>query len=124
MEITATPWHETRTLIPPRIEMLQDEGMVQQKKSFLKSEAPQSATAKLRFVHYNESYIKYCFLKEFYDFLFDGTRQELLSEGSKNELIALVTQVVIDFVEYCNQQSLEENSRELFREFCKVSLFK
>ncbi|MEG5174894.1 hypothetical protein [Microcoleus sp. B3-D7] len=124
MEIETTPWHETRTLIPPRIEMLQREGMVQYKGSFLKKEAPKSAILKFRFIHYNANYVKYCFLKELYQLLFDGARQELLSEGEQNRVLFDLSEVVTDFTQYCRENPLEENARELFRGFCKAHLFK
>ncbi|MEG4802234.1 hypothetical protein QUB63_19445 [Microcoleus sp. ARI1-B5] len=114
MEIETTPWYETRTLVSPAVEMLQKEGLIQYKGSFLKTESPRCATLKSRFVHYDTNYVKYCFLKEFYQLLFD-------SEDSK--LTLLLAEVVTDFAEYCQKQSLEENPRELFRDFCKVYLF-
>ena len=77
MEIETTPWHETRSLISPQIEMLQEDGMIQYKGSFLKKENPKTATLKKRFIHYNANYVKYCFLKEFYQLLFEGDRQEI-----------------------------------------------
>ena len=63
MEVTTTPWHETRSLISPQIEMLQEDGMIQYKNSFLKTESPKSAVSTKRFIHYDVNYIKYCFLK-------------------------------------------------------------
>ncbi|MEG4812736.1 hypothetical protein QUA82_35270, partial [Microcoleus sp. F8-D3] len=119
-EIETTPWHETRTLISPEIEMLQEGGMIQYKKSFLKSEAPQSAIPKSRFIYYDGNYVKYCFLKEFYQLLFDGVRQELLTEGDENELTVILAKVVTDFTQYCRENPLEESARELFRDFCKI----
>ena len=123
MEIETTPWHETRSLISPQIEMIQEDGMIQYKKSFLKTESPQTGVLKPRFIHYNTNYIKYCFLKEFYQLLFDGVRQERFVGSNKNELSELLGEVIIDFFEYCQEQSLEEDARELFRTFCKVHLF-
>jgi hypothetical protein len=122
MEVETTPWYETRSLISPQIEMLQEDGMIQYKGSFLKDESPQTATLKKRFIQYNANYVKYCFLKEFYQLLFDGTRQNIL-KSDNNELFALLAEVVVDFAEYCQEQSSEENARELFRTFCKVHLF-
>lgn len=123
MEIEATPWHKTRSLIAPQIEMLQEDGMVQYKKSFLKSESPKEATATSRFVAYDASYVKYCLLKEFYQLLFDGVRQEVF-KGDNNELVALFTEVINSFAEYCREQPSEEDAHELFRAFCKAHLFK
>ncbi|MEG4294883.1 hypothetical protein Q5692_39775 [Microcoleus sp. C2C3] len=122
MEIETTPWHETRSLISPQIEMLQEDGMIQYKKSFLKTESPQTATVKPRFIHYDANYIKYCFLQEFYQLLFDGVRQEVF-EGDNNELVALLAEVVTDFTDYCREQPSKENARELFRAFCKPHLY-
>jgi hypothetical protein len=123
MEVKTTPWHETRSLISPQIEMLQEDGMIQYKGSFLKKESPRCATLKSRFIFYNANYVKYCFLKEFYQLLFDGVRQEVF-EGDNNELLALLAEVVAEFAQYCREQSSEENARELFRSFCKARLFK
>ena len=125
MEIETTPWHETRSLISPQIEMLQTDGMIQYKDSFLKKESPKTATVKKRFIHYNVNYIKYCFLKEFYQLLFDGTRQNVLGErDGENKAVALFTKVIADFTEYCHQQPSEENALKLFRSFCKVHLYR
>ena len=121
MAIETTPWHETRSLISPQIEMLQTDGMIQYKGSFLKKESPRYATLKSRFISYNVNYVKYCFLKEFYQLLFDGTRQDFFKDDN-NELTVLLTEVVTDFTEYCHQQPLEENALKLFRTFCKVHL--
>jgi hypothetical protein len=123
MEVETTPWYETRSLISPQIEMLQEEGMVQYKASFLKKESPRYATLKSRFIFYNANYVKYCFLKEFYQLLFDGVRQEVF-EGDGNKLAVLLAEVITDFAQYCQEQPLEENARELFRSFCKARLFK
>jgi hypothetical protein len=123
MEIQTTPWHETRSLISPQVEMLQEGGMIQYKDSFLKTESPKTATLKARFIHYNVNYVKYCFFKEFYQLLFDGIRQEVF-ESDNTELVALLTEVVTGFTEYCREQPSEENARELFRSFCKARLFK
>jgi len=123
MEVTTTPWHETRSLIAPQIEMLQGDGMIQYKNSFLKTESPKSAVSTKRFIHYDVNYIKYCFLKEFYQFLFDGSRQSILVGSNETELTDLLAEVIIAFLEYCQEQSLEEDARELFRTFCKVHLF-
>jgi hypothetical protein len=122
MEIETTPWHETRILISPQIEMLQEDGMIQYKGSFLKDESPKTAILKKRFIHYDANYIKYCVLKEFYQAVFDGVRQEMV-EDADNELVTLLAAAITDFAEYCREQSLEENARELFRTFCKVHLF-
>jgi hypothetical protein len=123
MEVKTTAWHETRSLISPQIEMLKDDGMIQYRDSFLKTESPKNATVKPRFIAYNANYIKYCFLKEFYQLLFDGSRQ-ISFEGNSNELVALLTVVVTDFLEYCRERPSEEDARELFRAFCKARLFK
>ncbi len=122
MEVETTPWHETRSLISPQIEMLSPDGMIQYKASFLKNESPQTATTKKRFIHYDANYVKYCFLSEFYQLLFDEARQ-VEFEGEDNELTDLLAEVVAEFTEYCREQSSEENARELFRTFCKVYLF-
>ena len=122
MKIETTPWHETRSLISPQIEMLQEDGMIQYKKSFLKDESPKSATLKQRFIHYDVNYVKYCFLKEFYQLLFDGARQNVL-EGHNSELATAMLDIVTDFTQYCRVQSLEEDAREQFRTFCKIYLF-
>jgi hypothetical protein len=63
MEVQTTPWHETRSLISPQIEMLQENGMIQYKESFLKTESPKTALSKKRFIHYDANYVKYCLLK-------------------------------------------------------------
>jgi hypothetical protein len=123
MEVETTPWHETRSLISPQIEMLASDGMIQYKGSFLKTESPQTATLKKRFIHYDVNYLKYCFLKEFYQLLFDGVRQERLVGSNRDEVTAVIGAVITDFLEYCENQSLEDNARELFREFCKIHLF-
>jgi hypothetical protein len=122
MEVETTPWHETRSLISPQIEMLQEDGMIQYKGSFLKDESPKTATLKKRFIQYNANYVKYCFLKEFYQLLFDGVREEVLEDADK-ELIALLADAITEFAQYCQEQSSEENARKLFRTFCKVHLF-
>ena len=123
MEITTTPWHETRSLISPQIEMLQEDGMIQYKGSFLKDESPKTATLKKRFIYYNANYIKYCFLKEFYQLLFDAVRQETAFESNNNPLLDLLADAVIEFAQYCQEQPSQENARDLFRAFCKVHLF-
>jgi hypothetical protein len=123
MEVETTPWHEVRTLIPPQIEMLQKDGMIQYNTSFLKKESPRSATLKARFIQYDANCVKYCFLKEFYQLLFDGVRQEVL-EGEDNKLIALLAEVITDFAQYCREQPSEQNARELFRAFCKAHLYR
>jgi hypothetical protein len=123
MEIETTPWHETRTPISPQIEMVQLNGMIQYKALFLKNESPRTATIQKRFVHYDTNYIKYYFLKEFYQLLFDGVRQEVL-KGDDNPLLSLTAEVVTDFIEYCREHPLAENAHELFRAFCKARLFK
>ncbi|NQE35212.1 hypothetical protein [Microcoleus asticus] len=122
MEVETTPWYETRSLISPQIEMLQEDGMIQYKKSFLKSESPKSATLKPRFIHYNVNYVKYCLLKEFYQLLFDGVRQDVFKEDEPNQLIYLIGDAITEFTQYCREQSLEENPQELFRTFCKIHL--
>ncbi len=123
MEVKTTPWHETRSLISPQIEMLQEGGIIQYKGSYLKNESPKAAVLQKRFIQYDTNYVKYCFLKEFYQLLFDGVRQ---SENNDIVLLFLnevVNSVVTDFAEYCREQPSEENARELFRTFCKVHLF-
>ena len=122
MEVETTPWHETRSLISPQIEMLQKDGMIQYKGSFLKDESPQTATLKKRFIRYDANYVKYGFIKEFYQLLFDGVKQDVF-EGDENKLVTLLAEVVSDFAEYCREQPSEENARELFRAFCKIHLF-
>ena len=122
MEIETTPWYETRSLISPQIEMLQKDGMIQYKDSFLKKESPKNATVKPRFIHYNANYIKYCFLKEFYQLLFDDARQEVF-ESDETKLAALFTEVIADFVKYCRDYPSEENALTLFRAYCKARLF-
>jgi len=123
MEIETTPWYETRSLISPQVEMLQKDGMVQYKGSLLKTESPQTATVKKRFIRYDVNYVKYRFLTDFYQLLFDGVRQEVL-EDEDNELLALLSEVVTEFARYCREHPLEEDARELFRSFCKARLFK
>jgi hypothetical protein len=123
MEVETTPWHETRSLISPQIEMLQEDGMIQYKGSFLKDESPKTATLKKRFIQYDANYVKYCLLKEFYQLLFDAVRQHRLEGSNETELTDLLAEVIIDFLEYCREQPSEENARELFRTFCKVHLF-
>jgi hypothetical protein len=102
--------------------MLQEDGMIQYKASFLKDESPKTATLKKRFIEYNANYVKYCFLKEFYQLLFDGVRQEVF-EGDNNELLALLAEVVVEFAQYCQEHSSEESAKVLFQSFCKVHLF-
>jgi hypothetical protein len=123
MEVKTTPWYETRTLVPPQIEMLQEGGMIQYKTSFLKDESPKTATAQKRFIHYDVNYVKYCLLKEFYQLLFDGVRQEVFKDDDVTSHLALLGDVTTEFAQYCQEQSLEENARELFRTFCKIHLF-
>lgn len=124
MEVKTTPWHETRSFISPQIEMLQEDGMIQYKKSFLKSESPKEAILLPRFIHYNVNYVKYCFLKEFYQLLFDGVRQDIFAEDDDDDAITrLIAEVITEFLQYCREQSLEENPREAFRTFCKIHLF-
>ncbi len=122
MEVEITPWHETRSLISPQIEMLQEGGMIQYKASFLKGESPKTTTLKKRFIHYDTNYIKYCVIKEFYQVVFDGVRQEVVEDADK-KLIALLTDVVTEFTEYCKEQTLEEDARELFRTYSRIYLF-
>jgi hypothetical protein len=123
MEIQTTPWHETRTLISPQIEMLQQDGMIQYKDSFLKNESPKTSTPQKRFIQYDASYVKYCLLKEFYQLLFDGVKGETVVEDADHQLIDLASDTITEFTQYCREQSLEENARELFRSFCKAHLF-
>jgi hypothetical protein len=122
MQIETTPWHKTRSLVSPQIEMLQADGVVQYKASFLKDESPKSAIITKRYIHYDTNYVKYCLLKEFYQLLFDGVRRELFEEDS-NQLAILLTEVVTGFTDYCGEHPSEENARELFRAFCKDHLF-
>lgn len=122
MEIDTTPWHETRLTIPPELLMLQEGGMIQYKASLLKEESPRTVTPSKRFIHYDANYVKYFFLKDFYQLLFDKTRQ-ISFEGNNDELIALLTEVVTKFTECCREQVSEEDARELFRTFCKAHLF-
>lgn len=122
MEVRTTPWYETRTLISPQIEMFQEDGMIQFKTSFLKDESPKTATAQKRFIHYNANYVKYCFLKEFYQLLFDGIKQEILEDGD-HQLLDLAHDTIIEFSQYCREHSSKEDARELFRTFCKTHLF-
>lgn len=125
MEIETTPWHETRSLISPQIEMIQKDGMIQYKGSFLKKESPRYATLKKRFIHYNVNYVKYCLLKEFYQLLFDGTQQNIFDEGDgENKVVVLLAEVINSFAEHCREQSSKENARELFRAFCKARLYR
>ena len=121
MEVETTPWHETRSLISPQIEMLQEDGMIQYKSSFLKKENPKTATLKKRFIHFDANYVKYCFLKEFYQLLFDGVRQEVF-EG-EDKPIALLVEVISNFTQHCQEQPSEENVRNSSRAFCKAYLF-
>jgi len=127
MQVETTPWHETRSLIAPQVEMLQKDGMIQYKDSFLKSESPKLAISQKRFIHYNVNYIKYCFLKEFYQLLGDAVHRELFSspqdENDENELVTILTDTVIDFIKYCEGEKLADNPREAFRAFCKTYLF-
>jgi hypothetical protein len=122
MEVETTPWYETRSLISPQIEMLQEEGMVQYKASFLKKESPRYATLKSRFIFYNANYVKYCFLKEFYQVVFDGVRQEVL-DNADNDVVRVIGDATTQLAQYCREQLSEENARELFRTFCKNHLF-
>ena len=124
MEIQTTPWYETRSLLSPQIEMLQKDGMIQYRQSFLKIESPKNATPKSRFIAYDVNYVKYCFLKEFYQLLFDGVRRELIEDVDTDILLALLAEVITDFAQYCREQPSEENARELFRAYCKARLFK
>ena len=123
MEVKTTPWHETRSLISPQIEMLNSDGMIQYKGSYLKNESPKTATLKKRFIQYNANYVKYCFLKEFYQLLFDGVRQHVLEGSNETELTDLLAEGIIEFAKYCREQPEEENARELFRTYCKIHLF-
>jgi len=122
MEIDITPWHETRTPISPQIEMLREGGMIQYKALFLKKESPRTATLQKRFIQYNANYVKYCVLKEFYQAIFDGIRQEVFKDED-NELVTLLAEVVVEFAQYCQEQSSEENAHVLFQTFCKTHLF-
>ena len=122
MEVETTPWHETRSIISPQIEMLQEDGMNQYKGSFLKDESPKNASLKKRFIHYNANYVKYCFLKEFYQLLFDGVKQEATERG-EDAALNLLSDTIIYFAQYCREYPSEENARELFRQYCKTHLF-
>lgn len=122
MEIETTPWHETRLTVPPQLLMLQAGGMIQYKASFLKSESPRVTTPSKRFIHFDANYVRYCFLLEFYQLLFDGARQ-ISSEGNNDELTDLIGDTVAEFTLYCREQPSEEDARELFRAFCKAHLY-
>jgi hypothetical protein len=123
MEVETTPWHETRITVPPTIEMLQREGVIQYKNSFLKKESPRTTTPQKRFIHFDANYLKYCFLTHFYQLLFDGMRRST-GDTDVKILLSLLTEVVTDFAKYCREQPSEEDARELFRSFCKAHLFK
>jgi hypothetical protein len=123
MEIETTPWHKTRLLVPPAVEMLDPSGIRQYKLSFLKSESPRTVAPSKRFIHFDENYVKYCFLKEFYQLLFDSSRQMSL-ESTESELTDLLVGLVSNFAQYCREHPSEEDARELFRTFCKAHLFK
>ena len=107
--------------------MLQEDGMIQYKESFLKTESPKSAVSTRRYIQYDVNYVKYCFLKEFYQLLGDGVHQEIFSspenEDDENELVTILGEVIIDFIKYCEEQKLADNPLEAFRAFCKVHLF-
>lgn len=122
MEIDTTPWHETRVSIPPQLLMLQEGGMIQYKASLLKDESPRTVTPSRRFIHFDTNYVKYCFLEKFYQLLFDGSRQ-ISIEGNNDELVALLTEAVVEFAQYCGEHPLEENAHPLFQAFCKANLF-
>jgi hypothetical protein len=117
-----TPWHETRITVPPTIEMLSADGVIQYKNSFLKSESPRVVSPSKRFIHFDANYPKYCFLTEFYQLLFDATRRET-GDTDVKMLLSLLTEVATDFAEYCREHSSEEDARELFRSFCKAHLY-
>lgn len=123
MEIDTTPWHETRITVPPQLLMLQEGGMIQYKASFLKSESPRVVTPSRRFVYFDTNYVKYRFLMEFYQLLFDGVRQ-ISFEGTESELITLLSELASNFTQYCREHPSEEDARKLFRSFCKAQLFK
>jgi len=123
MEVKTTPWYATRSLISPQVEMLSPDGMIQFKSSFLKDESPKTVKPQKRYVHYDTNYIKYCFLKEFYQLLFDSVRQSEDNEIVLFFLNEVVNDAVGGFAEYCREQTLEEDAKELFRSFCKIHLF-
>ena len=118
-----TPWHKTRITIPPTIELLNADGMIQYKNSFLKSESPRVTTPQKRFIHFDSNYLKYCFLTHFYQLLFDAMRRET-GDTDVKILFSLLAEVVNDFAQYCREHPSEEDARELFRSFCKARLFK
>jgi hypothetical protein len=124
MEVTTTPWHETRLTVPPAVEMLDADGMILYKNSFLKSESPRTTTPQKRFIHYDTNYVKYCFLTDFYQLLFDGVRREIVDDVQADKLLALLAEVVSDFTQHCREHPSEEDARELFRSFCKARLFR
>jgi hypothetical protein len=123
MEIETTPWYKTRLLVPPAVEMLDPSGIRQYKSSFLKSESPRTTTPQKRFIHYDANYVKYRFLVEFYQLLFDGAR-EISSEGKNDELTGLIGDTVAEFTQHCREHPSEEDARELFRAFCKAELYR
>jgi hypothetical protein len=122
MEIQATPWYETRISIPPQLLMIQEGGMIQYKASLLKEESPRTVTPSKRFIHFDANYVSYCFLTQFYQLLFDSSRQ-ISFEGTESELITLLAEVTSRFTQHCREHPSEENARELFRTFCKIQLF-
>ncbi|MEG4583056.1 hypothetical protein QUA71_26095 [Microcoleus sp. MON1_C5] len=122
MKIKVIPWYETRTLISPQAEMLNKEPMVLHKESFLRSESPKLATAQRRFITFGENYVKYCFLKEFYQLLEGTLQQENAQDGDRKGLIDLLTEVSEHFIVHCENSS-QSNQLELFRSFCKEHLF-
>jgi hypothetical protein len=121
MEIETTPWYETRLTIPPQLLMIQEGGMIQYKASLLKEESPRVTTPSKRFIHFDANYVEYCFLTQFYQLLFDGSRQ--ISFEGNDELTDLLAETVSNFTRHCREHPSEENARVLFRAFCKARLF-
>jgi hypothetical protein len=100
--------------------MLQEGGMIQYKASLLKEESPRTTTPSKRFIHFDANYVKYRFLIEFYQLLFDSSRS---LESEESELITLLTEVISKFTQHCREHPSEEDARELFRAFCKAHLY-
>jgi hypothetical protein len=73
------------------------------------------------------NYVKYCFLKEFYQLLGDAVHRQLFvvteDEDNENKLVTILSEVILDFIKYCKEEKLADNPREAFRAFCKIHLF-